>query len=295
MCHLLKAVLSILFVAPFTIATSCYGSCSPPKSDTCTLVVRDMVIIEHQHFDDDDHTKNVLFECILNSADSGFDADIIVPLFLSESQEQILHSKLNKGIIISGVTTLMLDQNMQISPDEGIFIPVSTTRFSFGKGVESRRLGTSVGEKKTLVVKVIDSEGKQLAESTDQISDDVFGTYGDSMTLKSQMEACSYNKTTILVGNGDEHEESPGVIVVTLDVPLATSSPGTILNSAKREAQNVLGHRLPGPYSYVMFTLENCYKNCGWAAYAYRNNWETVYQGANYKYVGVMMHGKKNY
>ena len=35
---------------------------------------------------------------------------------------------------------------------------------------------------------------------------------------------------------------------------------------AVRATQNKLGFALPGPFQNVMFVLEGCYKDCGWAA-----------------------------
>ena len=139
-------------------------------------------------------------------------------------------------------------------------------------------------------MKVIDSEGRKLTESADQISDDIFGTYGDQMTLKSQMNACSYGKVDIIAGINDEHEVSPGVIEVTIDKSLVGNSRSVIRTAVIEEVQLLLGHSLPGPYSHVMFVLEGCYTDCGWAAYAYVNSWLSVYQGKYYKMVGVQMH-----
>jgi len=39
-----------------------------------------------------------------------------------------------------------------------------------------------------------------------------------------------------------------------------------------------------------MYMLEGCYGNCGWAAYAYVDHWNSVYQGNYYYMTGVQMH-----
>ena len=54
--------------------------------------------------------------------------------------------------------------------------------------------------------------------------------------------------------------------------------------------QNLLGVTLPGPYKHVMYVLQKCYLECGWAAYAYVGGWNSVYVGAYYKQVGVTVH-----
>merc|ERR1719253_1280637 len=51
--------------------------------------------------------------------------------------------------------------------------------------------GNHVGEKPILVVRVTDSGGLVRPESAAQISDDIFGTTGDPVNLKSQLGACS--------------------------------------------------------------------------------------------------------
>ena len=64
------------------------------------------------------------------------------------------------------------------------------------------------------------------------------------------------------------------------------------MNAVTSAVYNDFGISLPGQYQQVMYVLEGCYQDCGWAAYAYVNSWLSVYQGAYYKYVGVQMHGK---
>lgn len=54
--------------------------------------------------------------------------------------------------------------------------------------------------------------------------------------------------------------------------------------------QDKLQMKLPGPYKHVMYIVESCYVDCGYAAYAYVNNYISVYQGKYYKDVAVSMH-----
>jgi hypothetical protein len=39
-----------------------------------------------------------------------------------------------------------------------------------------------------------------------------------------------------------------------------------------------------------MYILEKCYLECGWAAYAYINSWNSVYQNWYYYATGVQVH-----
>ena len=73
------------------------------------------------------------------------------------------------------------------------------------------------------------------------------------------------------------------------------SSSGAIRNAVTTAATAKLGHSLPGPYDYVLYSLESCYGgDCGWAAYAYINSWNSVYQNVYYKRPGVLMHEVSN-
>ena len=80
--------------------------------------------------------------------------------------------------------------------------------------------GTKIGDRKTLVVRVTDVNGKVIDNPT-EVSDNVFGTYGDNVTLKSQIEGCSMNRTNIIAGGIPEHESlysAPGVIDVNVTI-----------------------------------------------------------------------------
>ena len=122
-------------------------------------------------------------------------------------------------------------------------------------------------------------------------SDEVFGTGVDPINLKSGLEECSWNKINVIVGDGNAAEVATGVIEVTIDLPLDGSSDSAIRNAVTSAATSKLGHGLPGPYDYVLYSLEKCYGNdCGWAAYAYINHWNSVYQAVYYKRPGVLMH-----
>ena len=279
--------LAFLYAIPQTHAFSCGYACHSPQSNECTIVVQDILRL-------DNDGNDISFECVLDPLDADGSANVSVPLRISDEQREILTNMFHNGDFVSDTSALILDKAMQIS-FEGVFIPSQRTTFEFNRMVDNgarRHLSRTEGDKPYLVVKVTDSEGRKRGESTDQISDDIFGTYGDQMTLKSQMEACSYGKLGVVAGVGDQHEVSPGVIEVTIDKSLVGNSSWVIRSAVTREVQLLLGHTLPGPYAHVMYVLEGCYLDCGWVAYAYVNSWLSVYQGHYYKAVGVQMHGE---
>ena len=105
------------------------------------------------------------------------------------------------------------------------------------------------------------------------------------------MNGCSMGNLNIVEGDlSTANEAAPGVLDVTIDIPLEGSSRAEIRNAVTTAVQAKLGITLPGPYANVLYILEGCYSECGWAGYAYVNSWNSVYQGNFYKNVGVGMH-----
>lgn len=94
-----------------------------------------------------------------------------------------------------------------------------------------RNLAVYTGTKKILFVRVTDKNGLAHPDNAKTMSDKIFGTYGDTTTMKDQFEACSYgdmkvtNNYGINLGNA---ESAPGVIEVRLDISLKSSSRGQI-------------------------------------------------------------------
>ena len=278
------------------------------KEEECTILVRTDL-----RFDNVDDPS---FECILDPNDTEADGlEMLVDgtgmistsaysvlIDVTEEQKKELRNKLASGELVSNVSTLKMD-DFDIS-DEAVRVPRNQKNLEFGtprKGTNNnqnpihRHLANVTGVKPILVVKVKDSEGRVRSETPSEISNDIFGSFGDSMTLKSQMHDCSFGQLDIVPGvvpnDSGVNENSPGVIEVQIDVSLSNRR-SKVRNAVRRAVENKYGIILPGPYQHVMFVLEGCYEDCGWAAYAYLNSWLTVYQGNSYKLVGVQMHGK---
>ncbi len=270
-----------------TAAITCGDFCNAPVSTECSIVVQNTLRF--------DQSSEYFFECILDPNElPGSAQERRVPIRMSLEQKEQLQSNFESGEIVSESSTLVFGESDYKISSEGVFVPPSLTTFAFGAGDDSRRLATVEGDKPFLVVKVTDSQGRQLQDSTDEISDQIFGTFGDELTLKSQMDACSFGKVDIISGNGDQHESSPGVIEVTITKSLVGYGRNVIMQAVTQETEALLGHSLPGPYTNVMYLLEACYSDCGWLSYAHVNSWLSVYQGEYYKYAGVQMHGKYN-
>jgi hypothetical protein len=133
------------------------------------------------------------------------------------------------------------------------------------------------------------------AYTPEQISDDLFGTINDPNNMVTQFYDCSWGQLDIKTGPRDntdisQHEVAPGVIEVNIDIPLAGNSRATIRNAVTTAVQSKLGFNLPGPFDHVLYILQGCYVDCGWAAYAYINSWNSVFQGRYHTYTGVQVH-----
>jgi hypothetical protein len=244
----------------------------------------------------DDHW----FECeVPNSG-------LSLPIIANLAQTKKLKSMLEEGTLKSGVSTLVLNPNVQ-TDGKSIFLPNDLEIVIGNKQQNSnksqRKLqGDVFGDKPLLVVRVVDSQNRAVPESVTGVSNEVFGNGVDSINLKTQISACSFNKLTIqpaeTVGtyNGIDVPSkvqpfASGTIEVQIPVDLTTVANRYEAKDATTVAvQNYLGFSLPGPFEQVMYVYEKCYVDCGWAAYAYINSWNSVFQGVYYKHAAVQMH-----
>jgi hypothetical protein len=234
------------------------------------------------------------FECEIDSAEMNGISGLSLPIHASLAQMNDLKSMLHDGDLIPGVSKLQHGPTSFIDR-QGLSIPpglvIANAVRTSPQG--NRKLAVVTGDKPILVVKVTDSVGKARKETAAQIGDDVFGTVNDSVNLASQMKACSFGALNIVPGDitTPGAQAAPGVIEVTIPITLRGNSRNNVKNAVTTAVQDKLGIRsLPGPYEQVMYVLERCYQDCGWAAYANVNGWNSVYQGPYYYMVGVQMH-----
>lgn len=54
-------------------------------------------------------------------------------------------------------------------------------------------------------------------------------------------------------------------MTVTINRSLTNSGRGTVYSAARTATETKLGYALPGNFDHVMFVLEDCYQDCGWA------------------------------
>jgi hypothetical protein len=234
-----------------------------------------------------------IFECEMDPEDMGGISGLSLPLQATNAQKNALRAMLEKGDLISGKSKLVhgpnaaFDENGLLLPP-GLDIAASVRK---NPNNDRRNLAVVTGTKPILVVKVTDSVGKARSETPFEIGDNIFGYGTDQVNLKSQMAACSMNTLDIVPGSDPNGSQSAtGVVEVTINVSLEGNSRSTIRNAVTTAVTNKIGESLPGRYQQVMYVLEGCYLDCGWAAYAYINSWNSVYQGNYYYMTGVQMH-----
>ncbi|KAL7469177.1 hypothetical protein ACHAXS_009426 [Conticribra weissflogii] len=242
------------------------------------------------------------FACVLSSNGD------YVPLHGEQMQE--LREYLNNGDLISGETTvagLVLSETSLFDDGSGsgtteqqVYLPSGQIVLKPGKAARrrlesgpNRQLASYQGAKQVLAVRVCDSVGLCPNDDAATISDKIFGTYGDIETMRTQFLACSFGQFEVTNQYSKDISSllaAPGVIEVNIKVKIENSSKSTIRNEVTKAVNSKLGYNLPGNFDHVMYILEKCYQECGWAAYAYINSWNSVFQGNYYKMVGVQVH-----
>ncbi|KAL7485157.1 hypothetical protein ACHAW6_010765 [Cyclotella cf. meneghiniana] len=306
-----------------TIIDSIDNSPPPAYSSICKSIIAIGSTLETYH----DTTKlNMTF-----STDEQFVCELFdgsdIPIEATLDQMEELRALLNNGTLVSAESSIEVQQQQQqqdllvnsqqiqmmmrerphpysqpattspirltLPPGQIKLRQPSTTNSNDNNN--TRRLTSYHGDKPVLVVKVTDVNGLSHPDSPSIMSDKVFGTYGDTATMKSQFAACSFNKLNIIPGGQDSNKISrelsaPGVVEVNIPIDITTSTQGDIRKEVKKSVEDKLGFILPGVFHHVMIVLEGCYIECGWSAYAFVNSWLSVYKGNNYKYPAVQLH-----
>lgn len=285
-------------------------------TDVCVSIIAIAGSLDYRYLEENDIDIDVFdqgeeFVCELRSG-------MTVPIRGTDDQMQMLQSLLSTGQLISSEMTIGIADNMiSLHGDDSVYLPpgdiileprkISTARrqqrmLRSSKSNEgdnkSRNLveGPKLpleGTKPILAVRIIDSGGLVHQDSADAISDNIFGTDDDKLNAKSQFEACSFGKLRITneyTVDISEHLAAPGVIEVDIPISLENNDRKTLRTAMIEATEEKLGFDLPGPFQHVMFVIERCYTDCGWAAYAYVNSWLSIYQADNYKHVAVQLH-----
>lgn len=152
-----------------------------------------------------------------------------------------------------------------------------------------RELSSYVGTKPVLVVRVTDVNGLAPVGDAHTMSDKFFGTYGDPETMVTQFKSCSYGAFKVVTKQYPQMS-APGVLDVSIPVSLQNTR-DVIRKAIHSAVEAKLGFSAtPGPFAHVLYVIEKCYVDCGWAAYAYVNSWLSVYHSKYFMYPAVALH-----
>jgi len=197
------------------------------------------------------------------------------------------------GNATSGVSTLTVSEAIIDIRTPRLYVPkperarVDTTDRSISiedNRDRGRALATNMGTLSTLVIRVLDSNGKGPDADQKQLENDVFE---DDSCLKSQYEACSYNKLKIEPFKNDIVEN--GVVDVQVDYDLTKNSNRAEMQQLVfQEANNKLGDLSDDKFGLVLFCLPPGTGN--WLAYAYSNHKYSFYNNEWCTFVSAQLH-----
>ena len=177
----------------------------------------------------------------------GLKGSVILPI--SGISESILASA------ESGKTTIFSEE-ADVAEDMVDFSFAAMPLMGIAERGSVRRLAVSMGTKTVLAIRVIASD-KSTSSTENTISDKIFGTSGDSMNMKSQYAACSYNQLIFQPFNGMTRSGktvSDGVMTVTIDMNVSGAEKQYVTNLVLVEAKTQLGN-LQDNFDYVMLCL----------------------------------------
>ena len=146
-----------------------------------------------------------------------------------------------------------------------------------------------VGEYDFLVVRIVTNDDASLLNET-ELTDYVFGTYGDPVNLKSQYGACSHgkytaNKSPDRIGNSTNITQ--GVVTITVDAN-ATLGHKVIRNLVTDEINAQFGVSHPRDITdHGLYSMPPGAASGG--AYAFLNGWLSVYPNIRVTKISAQM------
>ena len=246
-----------------------------------------------------------------------------IPLDGTPKQISELRSFLNDGKLVSAVSSVEVEsvaggkmseddiiailqndeEEEHTSYDKKVVLPEGSIRIinDSERRLEHnnhRRLNMYEGDKKILVVRVIDKIGKSPPGDAAYTSNKFFGTFGDQMTMKSQFKACSFDKFRVTTNYGTDIDRSlmaaDGVLEININIKLEDSTQAQVRSACISKIHSVLGvSNLSQQFDHVVLLVEDCYEvgddTCGFAAYAYINHWLSLFIQSNWVYPAVQM------
>lgn len=160
----------------------------------------------------------------------------------------------------------------------------SVAKAEFGQNTHSRRrrrLAVS-GARTFLAVRVVATDSSPTP-TISQISDEWFGTYGDPVNFKSQIEACSYNTVSVSKFTGSGVTE--GVVTANIGTSVTGKDDGYIADLAATAVNNL---NLGNPDHTILCLPPGT--SGDWIGWAYIDSDISVYNDDWCLYPSIQMH-----
>jgi hypothetical protein len=168
--------------------------------------------------------------------------------------------------VTSGETTMEVEGAIIV---DGAYTAPAGASVHFGTVETRRRLGKSEGQKKILVVRAETAGGNTISRKED-IVDAVFGTYGNTVSMRSQYLGCSHGKLDILPFEGQTengYTVTDGIIEVSIDEDYRGQTRYVAEEGLTNAAEELVGD-LSSQFDHVILCLPPGTSG-GWVAYAY--------------------------
>ena len=158
--------------------------------------------------------------------------------------------------------------------------------------VESETCGI-FGNRTALAIRV-NAMDSSMTYSLDDISNHVFGTFGESSSMSSQFNACSYNMFNILPFSGRTSTNfyiPHGVVEINIDENVKGESAQTVTDKVLLLANDLLGN-VQDQFDFVLVCLPPGTQtgSYNWKGFAFLSSYLSVYNDKNCVYLSVLMH-----
>ncbi len=203
---------------------------------------------------------------------------------LSRKARKAMRATLRASKLYRSQDTLILTEGTEWSMTEDAQSINEANAETENAGVTAEAISV-VNESNVLILHITALDAATSA-SPSELSDSVFGTFGDAVNLASQYDACSYGKKTFVPAEGDNIVD--GVAQITIDINAGGASRGDVQNAATSAATALLGN-LSSQFDHVMYAVPAGTTD-NWIAYGYFNYYQTVYNNDWVTKVSAQMH-----
>ena len=179
--------MKLSIITTFFSLTSLQFSHAQQLSEECTIVAVSDVLTEN--FVEDDNYEETLFVCHREGINDLF-------INLPTAEKEHMKKLIDDGELVINESTILKNKDVIIEGNK--IISLGILPWSLGRRTPKKRRRPEQGNKPILAVKVTDVNGLSHPDNAATIGDNIFGTLGDPVNLKSQMFACSFGQLNIV-------------------------------------------------------------------------------------------------